>query len=402
MLCTVEANGPRALEVLRAAASQGTPFDIALVASQTEDLRGDELVRRIAAEPALTSTKLVLIGHLGEDTQAAELPGAVVPQLQKPMHASHLYDCIVDAFCDRVAAPAHSRSGIQAATGSRPRVLLVEDNDINQLVATEYLAKLGYQADVAHNGLEAIEAVQRLEYAAILMDCQMPVMDGYQATREIRRREAPGKHVPIIALTAHALIGEREKVLAAGMDEYLTKPLSPAALRNALAQATGGRAEHGGSAGLELRAGTSASAAAPAVAAASAAAAAPAVAAAAEADLDGSIERWTDLSELFLELVPGQIEELDKAIGTGQASEVSSHAHKLKGGTLIIGARRMASVAAEIEDSALLGHLSQAPKRMVELRRRFFVVSAQLQEEIASAGSALAASDADDRKRKES
>jgi CheY-like chemotaxis protein/HPt (histidine-containing phosphotransfer) domain-containing protein len=252
-------------------------------------------------------------------------------------------------------------------------VLLVEDNEVNRLVAGDYLAQFGYQVDVARDGVEAVEAVQRREYVAVIMDCQMPIMDGYEATREIRRREAPGKRLPIIALTAHALIGEREKVLAAGMDDYLTKPVDPVALRNALAQATAARAEAGNVAGREFEASTS-------DASVSRTSGAPL---SSEADLDAKVERFTELCELFLAIIPDQIDELERAITAGEADEVSERAHKLKSGTLTIGARRMASVAAEIEGRALLGRLSEAPKQLAELRQRFLVVSAQVRDEIA-------------------
>jgi signal transduction histidine kinase/DNA-binding response OmpR family regulator len=372
MFCAVESSGVRALEALRAASSRGEPFDIALVASQTEDLRGDELLQCIAAEPALATTRLVLIGHLGAAGATAELPDTVVAQLAKPMRASQLRDCIVSALRDRVAAPVRAGRELDTAACSPPHVLLVEDNEVNQLVAGEYLAQFGYQVDVARDGVEAVEAVQRREYVAVIMDCQMPIMDGYQATREIRRREAPGKRLPIIALTAHAMIGEREKVLAAGMDDYLIKPVDPVALRNALAQATAARTEPGSSAGRELEARTGG-------APVGRTSGAPL---SSEAELDAKVERFTELCELFLEIIPDQIEELERAITAGQADEVSARAHRLKSGTLTIGARRMASIAAEIEGRALLGRLSQAPKQLAELRQRFLVVSAQLRDEI--------------------
>jgi CheY-like chemotaxis protein len=124
-----------------------------------------------------------------------------------------------------------------AETQSRARVLVVEDNVVNQKVAARMLEKLGCRVDVVANGHEAIEAVTRIAYHCIFMDCQMPEMDGYEATTVIRRREAlSGAHVPIIAMTANAMESDRERCLAAGMDDYVSKPVEPDELRRALRQ----------------------------------------------------------------------------------------------------------------------------------------------------------------------
>lgn len=133
---------------------------------------------------------------------------------------------------DEIAAPAPRAD----APTQRGNLLLVEDNAMNQLVATKILAKIGYEVVVAGNGIEALEAMVDAEYDAVLMDCQMPEMDGYTATREIRRREGGTRHTPVIAMTAAAMQGDREECLAAGMDDYLTKPIRPDAVAEALAR----------------------------------------------------------------------------------------------------------------------------------------------------------------------
>jgi CheY-like chemotaxis protein len=122
-------------------------------------------------------------------------------------------------------------------TDAAPLVLVAEDNPVNQMLAVRQLDKCGYRTEVVANGHEALEATAQASYAAVLMDCQMPEMDGYDASRQIRNRERTGEHLPIVAMTAHSMSGDRDKCLAAGMDEYLSKPIRTIELRDTLARA---------------------------------------------------------------------------------------------------------------------------------------------------------------------
>jgi CheY-like chemotaxis protein len=203
-------------------------------------------------------------------------------------------------------------------------LLLVEDNPVNQEVLKESLSRLGYAADVVDNGRLALEALDRKTYPLILMDCQMPVLDGYATAREIRRREAGRAHVPIIAVTAHAFEGEREKVLSAGMDDYIVKPLKQAVLLDVLQRWWPG-------------------------------APVAVVPESGEREPESSPRRDSErppgdaVRRVFLRSVPEQLDELSRAITVSDARLMAAAAHKLKGGCLAVGARRMASLCAELE-----------------------------------------------------
>ncbi len=178
--------------------------------------------------------RLLLLSSIPVEAEAAARAGFEA-RLTKPVRLSSLYDALV-----RAVAPSPTEAAgavvpsLTAARGSRGMLLVVEDNAINQEVAKGMAAKLGFGSDVAANGVEALEALERRSYDAVLMDCHMPEMDGFEATAEIRRREAGRRHVPIIAMTAGALAEDRERCLAAGMDDYLSKPVKGRALEAVL------------------------------------------------------------------------------------------------------------------------------------------------------------------------
>jgi CheY-like chemotaxis protein len=199
---------------------------------------GLELAEAITADPALAATRLIMLSSVSQRGHgtAAQRAG-IAAMLTKPVRQSSLFSCLLSVF----AATGHPAPSSPAARpwGEAPaplhaRVLVVEDNVINQKVAVRLLEKLGCRVDVAANGLEAVELLAELAYDVVFMDCQMPEMDGFEATRVIRQREAfSGLHVPIIAMTANAMQGDAEQCLAAGMDDYLSKPVTLEALATA-------------------------------------------------------------------------------------------------------------------------------------------------------------------------
>jgi len=247
------ANGYEALELLRAAAADKKPYDLALLDMQMPEMDGMTLARAIKADPAIASTRLIILTSMGHMHTQDELKAAGVDAyLIKPVKQSRLFDTLVDvlgraaaetAFVPPAPAPLAAAVPGEAPAAPAPpgsaRILLAEDNPVNQKVALAQLKGLGFGADPAGNGHEVLSALRRLPYDMVFMDCQMPDMDGYEATRQIRLAEQAGTatwHSPmrIVAMTANAMTGDREKCLAAGMDDYLSKPVRKAELQAAL------------------------------------------------------------------------------------------------------------------------------------------------------------------------
>ena len=227
-----------ALRMLHGAAHQRDPFMVAVIDVDMPVTDGLELSRAIAADVVLPPTKLVLLTASGQrgDARVARQAG-VDAYLTKPVHHRALHDCLAT-----VMAPGEPPEPPQFVTRhtladaearSRTHVLVVDDNSVNQKIAVMMLERLGHRVDVAANGLEGVEAIARTDYAAVLMDCQMPGMDGYEATREARRRLG-GRRLPIIAMTASAMAADEQQCLAAGMDDFLAKPVTLTDLKQVL------------------------------------------------------------------------------------------------------------------------------------------------------------------------
>ena len=221
-----------ALRLLRAAAG-AHPYDLAVVDMAMPGMDGLELAGIVSTDHQLAGIPLLLLSSVTVEFEAATRAGFAA-RLTKPVHLSQLYDALVRALTPHAGGLTASAPTPAAARGARGKLLIVEDHAINQEVAKGIVAKLGYSCDVAGDGIEALAALDRQGYDAVLMDCHMPHMDGFQATAEIRRLEAGRRHLPIIAMTAGAMVEDREKCLAAGMDDYLTKPVKERALEDML------------------------------------------------------------------------------------------------------------------------------------------------------------------------
>jgi two-component system, sensor histidine kinase and response regulator len=354
------------------------------------EMDGIELAKKIKADTSISSTKLIVmssIGRRGESSKARQ--AGVEAYLTKPVRQSQLYDAIATVIAkpeeEAVASEKEeekqlvtSHSLKQAKARSRVRILVAEDNQVNQKVAVKMLERLGYKADVAADGLETVEALSQSPYAAVLMDVQMPEMDGYEATAEIRRREESedghdGRHTPVIAMTANAMQGDREKALDAGMDDYVSKPVKveelDAVLERWLLQGE-----------EKVEPDTSALGNRPVVPDGSVDHSV--LKSLRELQEEGEPDVLKELIELFLEDLPPQFKALQEAEEREDAQSVERTAHTLKGSSSNLGAVRMAAICAELEEIGRSGDLATAPALISGLEAELGRVRAVLEREL--------------------
>jgi CheY-like chemotaxis protein/HPt (histidine-containing phosphotransfer) domain-containing protein len=331
-------DGADALEALHRAADKGEPFDVAILDFNMPRMDGVELARRISAAPALRSLRMVMLTSSGTGQTAARDAG-VTESLTKPARQSRLYDAIATAMYHAPATQhasvrhAHDRevAGTMETTADRgpddsALILIAEDHDVNRILMEKLLGKRGHRTVAAATGVEAVRLASEGEVDLVFMDCQMPELDGYAATRQIREREDGLQRLPIVAMTAHAMAGDREKCLAAGMDDYVAKPLRPAEVDEMLARWL------------------------------------PAGSDDAEADADLiDVRRFDDLARdfspdvvkevvyAFIDSTPSIIERIVLAAEGADHTEIAQGAHRLKGGCLAVGAGQLNDLADELE-----------------------------------------------------
>ncbi|MEB2338598.1 MAG: response regulator [Nitrospirales bacterium] len=362
-------NGEEALGMVSQAAAQGAPYDLAIVDLMMPELNGLQLAQALKARPEGQSMRLVILTSLTRPSHAEQVRRANCDaHLAKPVRHDPLQNCLrrvlgtmpsLEPGLNRTtAAPVSPSQAPTLATPpvstTRPRVLVAEDNAVNQKLAVRMLERLGYQPDVVSNGQEALTALDRGGYTAVIMDCQMPVMDGYEATRRIRKREQEGgipeasARVPIIALTANAMQGDAERCKAAGMDDYLTKPVKTQDL------------------GRVLQRWIPSSSPEPHASTASPPSPSKLTTGIFEAEkmlenIGGDLDLFHQLIRLFLDRYRMMLQDIAAAIESNDSTTLERAAHSMKGTAGNLCAPTVVSVAGQLEGQARQGSLDQAP-----------------------------------------
>ena len=333
-------SGAGALTRLREASAAGTPYDLVLTDMDLGEMNGLVLSRLIKCDKDLAPTKIIIITSLAERVELPVMRVVGIDDcLTRPVKQSSLFDAIATSLAanalQQQAKPAERIAPVRMR--GDVRVLLAEDNPVNQRVAVRQLEKLGVAADAVANGVEAVEAVSRHDYDLLLMDVQMPEMDGFTAARELRKR---GATLPIVALTANALAGDRERCLTAGMDDYLSKPIHEEELLRVLERFLPAQAEAFDPVTVKrLR--------------------------------DMGDEFFAEVANIYLEDAPSRLEAIRAAASANDAKALATAAHAFKSGSGNIGAAEVHQLCSELESMALEGHMSGAAGKVGELERAF-------------------------------
>ncbi|MBI5685794.1 MAG: response regulator [Verrucomicrobia bacterium] len=372
-------SGRDGLRMMHEAVAAKDPFQLAVVDYQMPEMDGMMFGRAVKDDPALKSTVLVMLSSVGQRHLTPEIREAGFSAcLSKAVYASQLIQTIADAWrsiSKGANVPAKPKPALPVI---RARVLVAEDNVANQKVATRLLEKLGCRVDVAATGAEAVRLLRLLSYDIVFMDCQMPEMDGYEATREIRRQKGLNRKVPIVAMTANAMAGDREECLAAGMDDYVAKPVEMEQVIGMLKRWARLRVESDR----------------PEAAPAGTAGAAPVKTATPQAKLSAvdaeTIARLRELAEgdnqAFLKDLLGtyltdtakRLVVLQNNTADGNAREMMRAAHAIKGSSLNVGANQLAEYCQQVEEITETGKLDGTAKLVTRIQQEFEKVQKEL------------------------
>ena len=369
MVPTIVEDGPAALVAMEEAAADGRPFGLVLMDYQMPVMSGLDVAGRMRQRTAATGPIVLMLSSVGQGADVARASDVgITASLTKPVRQSVLKEAVLSVLGRQssAAAPVPAR-GTAAAPARRLTILLAEDNAVNQRLFVALLEKHGHTVTLVDTGKAAVDAVATQVFDVILMDLQMPVMGGLEATQLIRQAEAgTGRRVPIVALTAHALKGDRERCLAAGMDEYLAKPvLAPALLSvlDAVTRRPGSGADGNGQAAPEPGASIDLDAVL--------------------ARVEGDRDLLAELTRIFGEQAALQLASIRSAIDTGDALTLERTAHALRGAVANFGAREAVRLAHELELAGRQGDLTMVSPLAAELDAEVGAVEDALQAFIA-------------------
>ncbi|HXI11100.1 MAG TPA: response regulator [Thermoanaerobaculia bacterium] len=364
------AGGQDALDTMRKAVASGKPFDLVILDMQMPDMDGLMVAHAIRKDPFLSAARVVMLSSLGRPDSDALRESGIHSTLTKPVRQSQLFDALVSASSD--LPTFHTTSDEEEEIASAPvetephqlRVLVAEDNVVNQKVALRQLQKLGFTAEAVSNGREAVEAVKSLRYDLVLMDCQMPVMNGYEATGEIRRLEGAESAIPVIAMTANALQGDQERCLNAGMNDYISKPVNVMRLEEIVRKWTSSLDKRQVEAPKSLRSLDQ-----------------TVLDSIRELDPDGGGAFLRELIDSFLSDAPGRIDAMSRAIEQGDSTALWQLAHAFKSSAGNLGIIRIEMLSREIEQLGQAGDHVAAQQPVNALREELTIVTPQLMTE---------------------
>ncbi|MBU1023585.1 response regulator, partial [bacterium] len=342
------------------------PFDIVITDMSMPEMDGIMLAKKIKADKKLKDTILVMMSSLGHFDDDGNDKSLFAAHLTKPVKQSYLLSCLELVVCRKAHAKVKSTMGwmIEQTTNGQCNtnnihILLAEDNKTNQKVATTLLTKLGFKVDAVENGVECINILSKQNYDVVLMDCQMPEMDGYETTRHIRGKDSTvlNHDIPIIAMTANAMQGDREKCINAGMDDYVPKPINPGDLKKALKkwleqpcdisdiepETTQDDSDRDSVIDFEelLK------------------------------RLDGDEELIRDIFDEFIADVPRRISAIHEALEIGDNQLAQREAHSLKGASANLSAGQLREIAYRIEQSCTNDELNDIPSLLHQLEEQF-------------------------------
>jgi signal transduction histidine kinase/DNA-binding response OmpR family regulator/HPt (histidine-containing phosphotransfer) domain-containing protein len=348
-------SGTAALEVLKQSTSDGHRFPLAIIDANMPGMDGFELAERMKQDPDLAGAKIMMLTSAGQRDDAARCRRLGIDvYLLKPVRKSELLSAILTILGQRSspAGPDHGTRHSPRATSSKLRILVAEDNPINQAVVIRMLEKMGHLPKIAPNGREALSLLAKESFDLVFMDVQMPEMDGLTATRSIRVTEKQtGFHIPIVAMTAHAMKGDKERCLAAGMDGYISKPVNSKEIEETIARALS----------PDLKP--------PAPTMVQAAGSSPSTWDRAKAleRVDGDEQLLREVVQIFLEESPKQVADLWQAIHDSDAQPLERVAHSLKGALSYLGMPESVQKARDLEEMGRERNFDNAPKVLAQL-----------------------------------